>query len=52
MNFERWYRKADAYTEAWKDAFGSYPPRGAVVLGLAVAQHETACGDAWPGENN
>lgn len=52
MTQARWYNKANAYAEAWKQIFGSYPPRCAVVLGLAVAEHETRCGDAWPGECN
>ncbi len=52
MSRERWYRKANAYAEAWKDIFGVPAPMSAVVLGLAVAEHETRCGDSWPGENN
>lgn len=52
MSIERWYRKANAYAEAWLKVFNSAPNLHAVVLGLAVAEHETRCGDAWPGENN
>ncbi len=52
-NLIRWTQKADAYSAAWKDNF-STPPTSifAVALGLSVAQHETWCGDAWPGEHN
>lgn len=49
----RWYRKANAVADAWLDLHpAADPPLGAVVLTLAVAQHETQCGDAWPGSNN
>lgn len=52
MSNERWQRKAAAVIDGWGVVFGKDPPAGAVVLVLAVAQHETRCGDAWPGENN
>lgn len=48
----RWYMKANAFAAGWKARFGSDPSVGAAVLALGVAQHETQCGDAWPGEYN
>jgi hypothetical protein len=48
----RWPAKADAYAAGWKNKFGAWPSKANVILGLAVAQHETACGDAWSGEHN
>lgn len=45
----RWHDKADALTVGWRRVFtGETPPLGGIVLALAVAQHETQCGDAWP----
>lgn len=52
MTIERWYQKAQAYCDAWKKVFDEEPSVGNVVLGLSVAQHETRCGDIWPGEHN
>lgn len=52
MSTARWYTKANAYALAWREVFGLEAPKSAVVLGLAVAEHETHCGDSWPGENN
>lgn len=44
--------KAEAYRDGWIARFGAEPSDGNVALGLAVAEHETRCGDAWPGECN
>lgn len=53
MTQSRWHSKADALVEGWRRVFvGETPPVSAVVLALSVAQHETRCGDAWPGEYN
>ncbi len=52
MTIERWYRKASAYADGWKSIFSVYPSKDNVALGLSVAEHETECGDAWPGEEN
>lgn len=43
-----WFDKANALSEA---VGGSLDPKSIAVL-LAVAEHETRCGDAWPGEHN
>jgi hypothetical protein len=49
----RWAAKANAFTAGWTDTFtGDFPSMWCVALGLAVAQHETYCGDAWAGEHN
>jgi hypothetical protein len=49
----RWAAKATAFTAGWTDTFsGEFPSLWCVALGLAVAQHETYCGDAWAGEHN
>ena len=48
----RWFNKANAFASAWKSKFGVDPKPATVALGLSVAQHETRCGDAWPGEYN
>lgn len=49
----RWHRKADALYTAWVQTVHSPPNSSeALRLALAVAQHETRCGDAWPGEHN
>ena len=52
MTAARWHDKADSFVHGWRERLGDDPPLHAVVLGLSVAQHETACGDAWPGEHN
>lgn len=52
MTAARWHDKADAFVHGWRERRGDDPPLHAVVLGLSVAQHETACGDSWPGEHN
>jgi peptidoglycan hydrolase-like protein with peptidoglycan-binding domain len=50
---DRWVAKANAFVAGWQDVFpGDHPSAWCVSLGLAVAQHETYCGDAWPGEHN
>lgn len=49
---DSWYEKADAFAEAWFQVFRMHPVKGTVVLGLCVAEHETRCGDAWPGSHN
>jgi peptidoglycan hydrolase-like protein with peptidoglycan-binding domain len=50
---QRWVVKATAFAAGWADVFaGEVPSMWAVALGLAVAQHETSCGDAWVGEYN
>lgn len=47
---ERWRSKADAFVDGWRAEYGGEtPPLHAVILGLSVAQHETHCGDSWPG---
>ncbi len=53
-NRDRWWAKANAYANGWTKTFPGLGPAGFgnVVLGLAVAQGETNCGDAWPGEHN
>lgn len=48
----RWVDKANALTTAWTQERGTPPTWTGVVLCLAVAQHETLCGDAWAGEHN
>jgi hypothetical protein len=52
MNRAWAWTKANALAEGWRRTFAVDPPFGAVVLGLAVAIHETKAGDAWPGEHN
>jgi hypothetical protein len=52
MTLARWYDKANAYAAGWHATFGVSPSLHNVALGLSVAQHETSCGDAWPGEHN
>ncbi len=47
-----WYDKANSYSQAWAERFGVPPSVHNVALGLAVAEHETRCGDAWPGDHN
>lgn len=48
----RWQQKAAALAAGWRDRFGVEPSTATVALALSVAQHETRCGDAWPGEHN
>jgi len=48
----RWWEKADAFAAGWLKDVGHAASLPAVALGLAQAQHETLCGDAWPGEHN
>lgn len=50
MTTIRWHQKADALVQGWSRVFGYAPTLHAVVLALSVAQHETRCGDSWPGE--
>lgn len=52
IRVSRWYEKANAWASGWRDVFGALPSKTCVVLGLSVAEHETRCGDAWPGERN
>lgn len=47
MSTERWQSKAGAFVEGWRRVFGVNPTLHAVILGLAMAQHETQCGDSW-----
>lgn len=48
----RWYLKANAYAAAWSARIKGTPSTSNVTLGLAIAQHETWCGDAWTNEHN
>lgn len=48
----RWAAKAAAYGAGWAAKVGGEPSLANLVLGLSVAEHETWCGDAWPGEHN
>lgn len=48
----RWGTKATAFAQAWMTKYGTAPSKWAVSCACAVAQHETLCGDAWPGEFN
>jgi hypothetical protein len=48
----RWWEKANAFAPDWQKEVGSPCSLPALVLGLSQAQHETLCGDAWPGEFN
>lgn len=48
-----WYQaKANALWAAWQYDYGADPSKRAVVLCLAVATHETHCGDSWPESHN
>lgn len=38
--------------DAYSKRYGKVPPRNAVVLVCAVAEHETRCGDAWNHAHN
>lgn len=40
-------KKAKALAEAWYQMLGAWPSLHAVILAVAVATHETRCGDAW-----
>lgn len=48
----RWTAKANAFAMAWLEKFGVFPSVWAIAEACSVAQHETLCGDAWPGEYN
>lgn len=52
MTIERWQSKAASYRAGWREVFGVDPTDANTALGLSVAEHETRCGDAWPGEFN
>ncbi len=52
MIVQRWWNKANAYSAGWESLFQAVPSVHNVCLGLSVAEHETRCGDAWPGEFN
>jgi len=52
LNVPRWKRKAEAIRLAWIQRQGRPPRKHEALLALSVAEHETNCGDAWPGENN
>lgn len=59
-----WRAKADCITAGWRQRFNEpqeneigdhstpFLSTESVALLLAVADHETSCGDAWPGEHN
>jgi hypothetical protein len=48
----RWKAKADAFATGWLSLTEVPLLVPGVALALAQAQHETWCGDAWPGEHN
>jgi hypothetical protein len=48
----RWVQKANAFATAWGQKYKTVAPVCLVCDALAVAQHETLCGDAWPNEFN
>ncbi len=49
----RYETKAGVLVTAWRRRYnGHLPSKHAVLLVCAVAEHETRCGDAWPGEHN
>ncbi len=49
----RYETKAGALVAAWRRRYaGALPSKHATLLVCAVAEHETRCGDAWPGEHN
>src|SRR5208282_454482 len=48
----RWALKATAFADAWHAKFKVTPGICLIADALSVAQHETLCGDAWPGEYN
>lgn len=48
-----WYQsKANALFAAWQRDYAVLPSTHEIVLCLAVATHETHCGDSWPGSHN
>jgi hypothetical protein len=49
---ERWRDKAAAYDSGWVAEFKTDATLANIIIGLAIAQHETWCGDAWPNEHN
>ncbi len=52
MSLARWNEKANAYAAGWMTLFHVSPTRENAALGLSVAEHETSCGDAWPGSHD
>ncbi|HEU4538814.1 MAG TPA: hypothetical protein VFS00_32065, partial [Polyangiaceae bacterium] len=49
----RYETKAGAIVTAWRRRYdGRLPTKHAALLVCAVAEHETRCGDSWPGEHN
>ena len=49
---DRYHAKAQSATDGYKDVFGEDISDGELVWLLCVAQHETRCGDSWPGAYN
>lgn len=49
---ESWRSKAASCAAAWQQKFSRPPTDNELSLALAVAEGETRCGDAWPGEHN
>jgi hypothetical protein len=49
---EWYYQKALAATTAYQHRYGRNPTKNALCLMLAVALHETQCGDAWNHSGN
>jgi hypothetical protein len=52
MSLIRWWTKASCLASGWKVTFNEEPNLATVALALSVAELETQCGDAWPGEHN
>jgi Putative peptidoglycan binding domain len=49
----RFVTKAGALVTAWQQRYdGGLPTKHAALLVCSVAEHETRCGDSWPGEHN
>jgi len=48
----RMLTKAQACLDGYLRQFTTEPPRSVIIYALCVAEHETRCGDAWPGEHN
>jgi hypothetical protein len=49
----RFEEKAGVLVTAWQRRYdGGLPSKLAVLLVCSVAEHETRCGDSWPGEHN
>jgi hypothetical protein len=49
----RYETKASTVVTAWRRRYdGAAPSRHATLVVCSVAEHETRCGDAWPGEHN